>query len=211
MKQIIFLRPAPYSDSVAGHDLITSFELAGLGLADPEINESTQEVLEKIRKIKEQYSPTIIYTSPSARTIETAKIFNLPVVVDQNLREILFSLKESVPEKIIANPRMVDVNKLRLELMKSFAAGTTKEKPGKVIHRMNSFYQEIASSAEECILCISHAFFMKCCEIFYRSDREIVDTSIFSSGYDWSLKPYEFLGGFIILIDQEGKIRVDAL
>ena len=210
MKKFLFVRPAPYSDLIPGKDLITSFELTGLGLADPVIEDFPQNVIDRIQKIKKEFSPSVIYSSPAARTLETAKAFGLPVFSNKNLREILFSLKDSVSSELTQTEK-VDTNKLRFELMDSFSKGKVKEKPEEVVERMKLFSEELFLNPEDTIVCVSHAFVMKCYEIFYRNNQTIQDNSLFLTQWDWNKKPYEFLEGFVVSLDSEGKISVNAL
>lgn len=201
MKYIIFIRPAPYEDLLPGKDLITSFELTGLGIEEPKPDKYAQEVLFSVQKIKQKYNPVAIYTSPAERTKQTARLFGNSFEEHESLKEIVFSLKESVQAEFLDSSKEIDLNALRKELIHSFVKERTKEKPDKVLQRIELFSRKLLTSTDNTILCISHAFVLKCFEIFYRNNCRLEKVSLFETGWDWSQKPYDFLEGFIVSVE----------
>ena len=142
----------------------------------------------------------MVFSSPSKRTMNTAYLLSEHVQVSQDLSEILFSLKESVPSELTSSSELLDVNALRFELMNSFVAGNVIEKPSDLRKRMAHFHEIILSSKDDISLCVSHAFVMKCYEIFYSQQTSLFDNSLYAKLWDWKTKPYDFLGGFVVLI-----------
>ncbi|MCE9548837.1 histidine phosphatase family protein [Candidatus Nomurabacteria bacterium] len=204
MKQIIFLRPAPYSDRINEKDLISGFDLIGLQKHDPEILVKDTETQNKIKMIFKKFKPVKIYSSPASRCTQTAELFNTYFEVSPFLNEIKFSLTGSLDAKFI-NKKEPDVNKLRIELVKAFVKNKTIEKPEEVILRINSFMQMI-KNMDGNVVCISHAFIMKFYEIFFKKNGEITSSVLFLKSYDWTIKPYDFLGGFIVTVENHDMI-----
>ena len=85
-------------------------------------------------------------------------------------------------------------------------ANKTEENPEEILPRMNNFINLLKNINGD-VICISHAFIMKFYEILFRNNGVIKDVKVFAGEYDWSIKPYEFLDGFCVFIDDNNKIK----
>jgi broad specificity phosphatase PhoE len=197
MKKIIFLRPAPYSDLISGKDLISSFDLNGLQLNDPILDsEINDDVYKKINKLKDEFNIVNVVSSPASRCLQTAKMFGLPIVVNDKLREIKFSVKDLVLEE----KSDLDIDLLRKDLVISITKNKAPEKMDEILKRIDSCLKEVMAMSGDTV-CISHAFVMKFFEIFIENKERVSSYEIFSEKYNWKEKPYEFLEGFCIHFD----------
>lgn len=201
MKKIIFLRPAPYSDFILNNDLITSFNLNGLQLNDPVLDTDFKKTIRKIKKIKVKFNIKNIFTSPANRCKQTAELFNLPFEIKSELREIKFSVLNLTKKK----DKNLDVNKLREDLVKSIVENKNREKMSLLLKRIKFFCKELKNLNGNSVF-ISHAFLMKFTEIFLISKKNVKNNIIFLKNYNWKIKPYEFLDGFCVTIDNTGDI-----
>jgi hypothetical protein len=206
MKKVVFLRPAPYSDKLVDQDVISSFDSIGLQISDPDIYPQDLSIKRSLNILLEKIRPTKVYSSPATRCIKTAELLGLPFEISSQLKEIPFSLSESLPVALLSkiNP---DINELRIELIKAFVDNKTKESPTEVLNRILVFRNNI-SNVEGNIICISHAFVMKFYEIFFQNNEKITNVRSFLNDYNWRVKPYEFLDGFYVSFDNKGNISV---
>jgi len=205
MKKIIFLRPALYLDRISGKDIISSFDLIGSQKCDPKINTENINTKERINCLLKKFIPAKIYSSSAMRCTDTAELFGLVFGVSPLLNEIKFSLTGTLSSALL-NTDNTNVNRLRTELVNAFVQNKTKESPTEVIIRIKSFL-EVLKNTKGNIFCISHAFIMKFYEIFFRNNGVIKGPVSFLSEYNWEIKPYEFLDGFCVLMDDAGKVH----
>ena len=196
MKKIIFLRPAPYKDKLPKLDLISGFNLIGQKIVDPKILKPSKDTIKKINLINKLFQPAKVYASNSIRSKNTAEIFDKNYKVCNLVNEIKFSLDY---------PENIDINLLRFNLIQDFVNGKFEDKPKDIIDRMKNFSKE-AGEVKDNIICVSNAFIMKLYEIFFRNNRKIKNPHLFLSEYNWKVKPYEFLEGFVVSINSKGDI-----
>ncbi len=201
MKKILFLRPAIYLDLIPGMDLISSFDLNGLQLNDPLLDTNTEKTIKRVKNLKKNFKIKYILSSPVSRCVQTAKLFDLPIKILPELKEIKFSVANFVtPEN-----KDFNVNLLRENVVKSIVEDKNEEKVNDVIARIDSFFKKLKKIPNGSV-CISHAFVMKFFEILFLNDMKIENANIFIKNYDWKIKPYDFLEGFCVSLDKNGRV-----
>ncbi len=204
MKKIIFLRPAPYDDLIPGKDLLSSFDLAGLQIYDPVLEGKLKvEIIEKVEQLKKEFEIKNFFTSPATRCLKTANMFTQqPVIVDE-LKEIKFSVRNLVSSS--SSKQDFDVNKLRKDLIVSIIENRAEEDMNSILNRIMQLHKNIIQNSEN-TLCVSHAFIMKFFEVSYENNFKTKDHRIFLNNYDWEQKPYEFLCGFCVILDNNNDV-----
>ncbi len=204
MKKIIFLRPAPYKDILDDKDLVTSFDLVGKQKFDINVDQIPTQLKKKISKFMEDFEFKNIISSPSLRAQETAKYFSKSYTISNKIKELKFSLKKDVPKKFLKQTDDFSVNILRYELVKAFTKNKTTEKKASVLNRIKKHMITLKKS-EGSTICFSHAFIMKFYEIFL-VQKERTTPNMFLEKYSWTEKPYDFLEGFCVEINDKNEI-----
>lgn len=205
MKKIIFLRPSPYNDIIEGKDLITSFDLVGKQKFDIKVDNITLSTKKKINKFIKDLQFKNVISSPSLRAQSTAKYFSSSYKICHEIGELKFELKNDIPKKFLQQDKNFSIDVLRYELVKSFTLSKTKESPSSVLSRINSYINYI-SNLEGNTVCFSHAFIMKFYEIFLENAKNF-KVEMFLTEYNWLKKPYDFLEGFSVELDNRNKVK----
>lgn len=168
---LFFIRHGKLNLSYKNHSEMPFEILADLGFKkiDPQINKKdTLPLIKEVAQIIPLKKLERIYTSPSKRCIETAKLIiefiNTKISIETalELREVHFDLNSLFPQKERGNINLKDINnKVLLSIAKN---ENGVESFIDIYKRINSFIKKIRKS--ELILFITHDFLMRIIETY---------------------------------------------
>jgi len=166
----------PYKD----HDEMPFEILADLAIEklNPALNtRANKKLFPKIAKIIPFKDITHIYTGPSKRCRDSAKLISetilkqnkrtLPITVIRNLREVEFDLRKIYSKKIYRPGKIQNLNKLVLRTMLN---GRHAESLAKTYQRADVIFKSIASfqKNDKKLLFITNDFFMRVLELYIK-------------------------------------------
>lgn len=166
----------PYKD----HNEMPFETLADLAIEklNPALNtRANKKLFSKIAKIIPFKDIARIYTSPSERCRDSAKLISkiilkqnkriLPITVIRNLREVEFDLRKIYSKKTYHPGKIQDLNKTVLRAMLN---GNHAESIAKTYQRADSIFKSVArfQKNDKKILFITHGFFMRVLELYIK-------------------------------------------
>ncbi len=167
----------PYKD----HNEMPFEILADLAIEklNPVLNtRANKKLFPKIAKVIPFKDITHIYTGPSERCKDSAKLISetilkqnkrtLPITVIRNLREVKFDLRKIYSKKIYHPGEIQDLNKLVLRAMLN---SNHAESLAKAYQRADLVFKSIArfQKNDEKLLFITNGFFMRALELYIKN------------------------------------------
>lgn len=137
-----------------------------------------------------------LFVSSSRRTHDTAielgKKIDLPRIIElKELNEILFDPSQLVTEQEYEREKLAAI---RRKLFESLAKDSNIEPGKKVIERLISLDKTFHSSDAESVLVITHGFFMRYLDIFYRQKSHIFNEKALNQAVN-----YDYASGFTVI------------
>lgn len=196
--KITFLRHGSLLSPYDNYNSLTLSELSQLARQDIDPSIDTSKIFNQITNnnhISRKYDA--LFVSQSQRTNDTArelaKEINLPTQVKlKELNEILFDPSNLVTEAEYENDKLVII---RRKLFESLANDSNLESGKKVIARVHKLNQMLKSSKYDSVLIITHGFFMRYLDIFYRQKSLDFSETALNQAIN-----FDYTSGFTVII-----------
>ena len=196
--KITFLRHGSLLPPFDDYNSLSLDELSRLARQeiDPSVDPSKiSSKLELVDLLEKKYDA--LFVSSSKRTHDTAKEltkkFDLPRLVElKEVNEILFDPSQLVSEKEYEQGKLAVIRK---KLFKNLANDTNIEPGSSVADRIIRLDEIIHESKAEAVLVITHGFFMRYLDIFYRQKSRVFDENALNQAVN-----YDYVSGFTAII-----------
>lgn len=204
MKNITFIRTAPYSYTQLHSSLYESLDHVGMQSVQPHLSAISEVTKQRIEHILEHVQPTHVFSSAFIRSQDTAQLFSEQHTATTALNEIKFSMHDfSTPEQLggeVLEP--AKINAIRYQFAQTLLSDGLQEKQHAIFERMNTLAEHLRTLPEDSsVLCLSHGFIMKLYENFFRYHCNVAHSTQIITDYDWTRAPFGFLDGFTITND----------
>ena len=162
--------------------------------ADPEIVDSRENVLNLPENINFP-----VYCSSLKRGVMTLKnYFQLQDIIPlDELREVRFHL-----DSLLTNEEYEEFGSdlVRERFLLAFIADSLDEKREEIKNRVLSLIERLSKLSEGSYLVVSHSFFLKILEVYFKDKSLFDNPEILKDHFDPKKKMFEFGQGFDVLI-----------
>lgn len=170
-KEVYLIRSAPYDYLIPGLNLYHSFDLVGQGVYEVELDQD--QVQQFAKQLPAKYKAEVVLSSPRLRSIQTGRMLADMVIIDENLREVGYTMPEIISEADFYDKTgKPNVDRARREFVQALIADELTESFGSVLERVENVLDRVYKMKEQKITLVSHGFFMKIFESY------IMDPSI---------------------------------
>lgn len=195
---ITFLRHGPLLPPYDDYNKLSLDQLNDLALQNinPSVNEeAARKRIASSVLLKEAFD--VIYVSPSARTMETAKIINQyteikNIEILDELKEILFTPKDLVDKKKYQRSGLQAV---REGLFEALENGSNTENLQDIIARISRLENKIVSTTQSSVLIITHGFLLRVLQLYFKQPKEIINAKSLNEAVN-----YDYVSGFSVSI-----------
>lgn len=167
MRQITFIRTAPYSYLIEGLNLYNSFDYVAQSKHDVSISSASADLITHLRC--NLVGKQKVYCSPRKRSIQTAKLISGKINIVDELVEIRFNMSDFITERNFFNhkgePRVRHARKL---FVSALISNKLEEKYIDVLQRVKSILNTITDDTSKKITFVTHGFIMKVIEAYIR-------------------------------------------
>jgi broad specificity phosphatase PhoE len=197
--KITFLRHGALLSPYDNYNSLTLSALSQLARQDIDPSIDPSKIFDQLthaNHILRRYDA--LFVSESQRTSDTAcklaKKIKLPTQVKlKELNEILFDPSKLVTETEYQNDKLVII---RQKLFESLVNDSNLESGKKVIDRVHKLNQILKLSDGDSVLVITHGFFMRYLDIFYRQKSLDFSEAALNQAIN-----YDYTSGFTVIID----------
>lgn len=197
--KITFLRHGSLLEPFDDYNTLSLHELSQLARqeVDPSVDSSKINIgISTKDYLLKKYD--VLYVSESQRTFDTAtelskKISLPPKIKLQELNEIVFNPSKLVTEKEYEKEKLTAIRK---RLFRSLADNSNIETGEKVLQRMKKLEKILKKSQADVVLIITHGFFMRYLDIFYRQKSQDFSEDALNQAIN-----YDYALGFAVLVD----------
>ncbi|MFA5584143.1 MAG: phosphoglycerate mutase family protein [Bacteriovoracaceae bacterium] len=197
--KITFLRHGSLSKPFDDYNKLSLLELSQLAMqkVDPLVDLSKINIgLSTKDYLLKKYD--VLYVSESQRTSDTAfelsKMISLPPKIKlQELNEIVFDPSKLVTEKEYEKEKLTVI---RRRLLEALANNSNIETGDKVLQRIKKLGKILKKNQADAILVITHGFFMRYLDIFYRQKLQDFSEDALNQAIN-----YDYASGFTVLVD----------
>lgn len=190
MKQIQFIRSAPYAYNLPSHDLYTSYNMVCSGLLNPDVD------ISKISKqLHSMARNSVVFASNVPRARTTARALNPRYTTINDLHEIDYSMEQLMSAKEFASydPVYATTKARQLFFPKLFEDQLFEKR--KELRKRVIRVLELLSDETAPIMVVSHGFFIKFVEVVVREPRAMRNKKAFIHSYNGSKPAFGFLTG----------------
>lgn len=202
MKQIYFIRSAPYKYQADGMTLYQSFNAVIKKEIQPKLLPGGKEYLTSVVP-QELFAVQSAYTSEDPRCIETAKFFASQIVVTPFLQDLNYEMENFMSEKDFQHEGKPNVTKARMALIQALVEDRLQDSFGSLLHRITNVLDLLQADKATAIACVSHGFFIKLIEIYLRHPEIEHDPKSFLKYYTGSQEAFGFCEGFVVTVEEE--------